>query len=139
MNKYVIDHGGDMALKFSGSDMSALLSDAVKAFSEAVGAPDDNPGAFRSIRVEATDYEELAVTFLNELIFLLESQMFLASEASVEYRENEKQWHEAEATLTGWVLNQGQEVRALPKSATYHNLQVQRRGEIWTAKVVMDL
>jgi len=139
MNKYVIDHGGDMALKFSGSDMSALLSDAVKAFSEAVGAPDDNPGTFRSIRVEATDYEELAVMFLNELIFLLESQMFLASEASVDYRENEKQRLEAEAGLTGWVLNKGQEIRVIPKSATYHNLQVERQDGTWTAKVVMDL
>jgi riboflavin kinase/FMN adenylyltransferase len=130
-----VEHTADLALRVWGQELSDLFVGAARGMYSLMGVLDEEglmPAAWHDISLEALDRESLLVDWLNELLFLaeIEGQLF------VEFRVEE---------LTGTALQAraggvpAQEPKADVKAATFHNLEIARDGEGWSATITFDV
>lgn len=90
----------------------------------------------RVITLEADDPESLLVAWLDELIYLFETEAFLARNCRVEV--------EGGLTLRAKLIGEGYDpsrhrLVTVFKGATWHHLRVVREGDGWRATVIMDV
>jgi SHS2 domain-containing protein len=93
-----------------------------------------------SVRLSAPDLETLLVRWINELIFFIQGNDFVPTNANPRIQESGEEGCSLEARLTGTPLNlerygwQGE-----IKSATYHALEITRGSLGWRAQVILDV
>lgn len=132
-----IEHMGDIGMEVSGSDLKALFRHAAEAFTEVVtDAETVRARRSQNIFLRGEQVEDLLVRWLNELIFLFDAKGLLFSVFEV---VSVDECH-IEATIRGEVFDKDRHpIKTTVKGATYHLLEVARKEEIWTARIVMDL
>ena len=128
-----IDHTADVAFEAYGKDLAELLVNASYAFYEAFVDTDKlKVTEERVIEIEAEDVEMLLYKWLNELLYLLDTEFFAAKEVSAEVNENS-----ARGTLKGGKITSIM-VKVEPKAITLHKFKVER-NDGWKAFVVIDI
>lgn len=88
------------------------------------------------VTVSAADREALLVAWLNELLYVLDTQEFLPHRCEV------TRMSETRLTASLWgesVDPERHTLRRLVKAATYHRLQLERTDAGWEGRVVLDL
>jgi SHS2 domain-containing protein len=139
----LVDHTADLAIEATGPTQEAVLADAALALTEVVTgkpAPQERAGQEMRFQIEAPDQAALAVAFLSELLWLLESRDMLWLGGAVTLS----------AGLDGTVRleGRGQGVRYDPhrhgrgvevKAVTYHDLVFGREGKEWRLWVLLDI
>jgi SHS2 domain-containing protein len=126
-----VEHTSELELEIEAVTESAVFLDALDAFSELV---EDEPSADseqRQVEVRGDDRETLLVAWLEELVFLAESQGFVPERTT----ELEIGAGLVRATLRGHAG----EPRHLVKAVTLHRLLFARNGDGWHARVVLDV
>ncbi len=134
----LIDYTADVGIKANGRDLSGAFCHAAEGMFSLIADPAiiEEKG-FCDVEVSATDSEALLVAWLNELIFLFETERWLF-----------KRFHIG-------TLNQGSltarcygekidrtrhELKREIKSATYHNLKIEKlRNEEYEVRVLLDI
>ena len=129
MHRFV-PHTGELELELEAEQPAGVFVDAALALADLIGDERGDPLSLR-VRVEAADRASLLVEWLNELVFLAETEGLVAEEL----RELELRERTLEATVTG----RRPEARQLVKAVTYHDLVFERRGGGWFARVVLDV
>ena len=129
MHRFV-PHTGELELELEAEQPAGVFVDAALALADLIGDERGDPLSLR-VRVEAADRASLLVEWLNELVFLAETEGLVAEEL----RELELRERTLEATVTG----RRAEARQLVKAVTYHDLVFERRGGGWFARVVLDV
>ncbi|OGR38891.1 MAG: hypothetical protein A2X29_12320 [Elusimicrobia bacterium GWA2_64_40] len=130
---------GDAGLTAEAATPGALLADLAAGFAVLAcgGAIEEN--AIKAISLKAETPESLAVNFLNELVFLADTEGFIAAAASVSASFKPGAC-ELTATLRGEPLAFERHQRGLlVKAATYHGLKIERAGGLWRAAIVLDI
>jgi SHS2 domain-containing protein len=107
-----------------------VVGEAVAAFSQLVARDTGGEAATRDIAVEADDRAGLLVELFGELIYLAETEGFVADSAQIEMGERNLR-----ATLAGRLTS----VDPLVKAATYHELRFEQAGGSWNARIVLDV
>ncbi len=131
------DHPSDLELIVRGRTLKELFSEAGRGLVEYTGPPEGSGSLLRRpVRVNGADREELLVLWLNEIIYLLESGF----RPSLPLEIGRLTGRELEASMKGRRLDPrsffaGPEVKA----ATYHGLAIRRSGNLWEARVILDL
>jgi protein archease len=125
------EHVSEVELELEGSSEEDLYLEALAAFRELVDGATTHGTAFRH-EVVLADAEGslLLVDWLNELVFLAEAEGFVPERV-----ERLELGDGLRATLSG-VRGRP---RHLVKAATLHDLQLSNRGEVWHARVVLDV
>lgn len=123
-------HPGEEQLRVVGSSPEDVAAQVVDAFSRLVEREPGGAQAQRTIELAAADRPALLVELVTELVYLAETEGFVADSADVEMGETT-----LAATLTGRLTA----VDPLVKAATYHGLSFERRGTTWHARVVLDV
>lgn len=96
---------------------------------------DENP-----IRLSAPDLETLLVRWVNELVFLIQSDGFVPTNAEIQVREDNQAGFYLEGRLTGAPLDlEGYGWQGEIKSATFHGLNVMQESEGWRAQMILDV
>jgi SHS2 domain-containing protein len=132
-----IDHTGDMGIQVYGESLSLLFQHAAEGLSHIITAPEKiREKESRPISLRADAIEELLVNWLNELIFLFETDGFLFRRFEVldlgEYF--------IEALAFGEILEEGHHsILRTVKATTYHQLHVTRGKAGWEARIIFDL
>jgi SHS2 domain-containing protein len=124
-----VDHTAELELEIEASSAEAVLVEALRAFADLageMGGEDDE----RTVSVDAPDEPALLAAWLDELVFLAETEGFVASEADVRVSGTR-----AEARLRG----RHGDPRPLVKAVTLHRLRLRRRNGIWEGRVVLDV
>ena len=129
MHRFV-PHTGELELELEAEQPAGVFVDAALALADLIGDERGDPLSLR-VRVEAADRASLLVEWLNELVFLAETEGLVAEEL----RELELRERTLEATVTG----RRTEARQLVKAVTYHDLVFERRGDGWFARIVLDV
>lgn len=128
-----VDHRADLALEVHGRDLSELLRNAAFGMLELAGAvPKSRRARRRTIRLEAHDEGSLLITWLEELLYSLETR--------------QRTWLEAEIRTEGGRRLTAV-VREVPlqsitkniKAATYHALEIVKEGHGLTTTIVFDV
>jgi SHS2 domain-containing protein len=133
----LFEHTADLGLRVRAADESALFADAARALFSAIVAnlEDVRPIDERRVEVEGSDREYLLLDWLNELLYLFESQKLLFAEFEVDVRP---------MGLTAVVRGETVDLRRHQlehevKAITYHGLKVERDEAGWLAEVILDI
>ena len=137
-----VDHTAEVELAIEAESEREVFEDALHALADLLGVQAaDTPGpptatTAREVRAEAPDPPALLAAWLEELVFLAESEGFVATEArSLDLTSPGA----VRATVAG-VLD---DPPPLVKAVTYHRLSFEpsgrRAGSAFQARVVLDV
>lgn len=139
----------DSAFEAYGKDLNELLENAALAtYTEMVDLKTVSPKSKKEVSLESDSKEKLLYNFLSEIIFLKDTEQFLAAKIKCEIQEsgaclpdgacNEKL--SLKATLAGEKINMkkhklGNDVKAV----TWHQFSITEGKAGYTARVVLDI
>ena len=137
----MLDHTADVGFELGATTLEALFDEARRALLATVfERPPEEGGGRESVRLFAPDLEILLVRWINELIFLIQSEGFVPARADVRVEESGGGGFSLEASLTGAPLElEAHGWQGEVKSATFHGLEVTHGGEGWRAQVILDV
>jgi riboflavin kinase/FMN adenylyltransferase len=130
-----VEHTADRALSVWGRTLPDLYVGAAQGMYSLMGDLDREGRAateWRPVSLEGLDRESLLVDWLNELLFLAESEDLLLVEFEIEAL--------TETTLEGRVGGvPAEETVADIKAATYHQLEVKEQEGGWSTLITFDV
>ena len=128
-----LEHTAELGLLIEASSDEDVFREALAAYAELVGEGDTHQGELLDIPVElrATTVADLLVAWLEELVFLADTEQLVPDAA----RELRLEPGELRAIVRG---TRGAP-RPLVKAVTYHGLEFAREGGRSRAHVVFDV
>lgn len=129
-----VDHTADIAFEVYGKDIAELLENASYAFYEAFIYTENLKGTKQKIvEVEAEDEDLLLYRWLNELLFLFETEFFAGKNVEVEVSNSR-----AKGIILGDRFTRS-DVKVEPKAITMHRFGIRREGGRLVAFIVVDI
>jgi SHS2 domain-containing protein len=129
-----IDHTADIAFEVYGKSIEELFTNAALAFYDAfVDTSRINPEKEFKVEVEGDDVEITLYRWLNELLYLFDTEFFAAKVVELEASETE-----VSGRLKGGRFTP-EMVKVEPKAITLHKFRVERGDGGYTAFVVVDI
>jgi SHS2 domain-containing protein len=125
-----VDHTAEVELAIEAPTEREVLADALAALAELLGV-DAGADVRRTVAVEAPDRPALLAAWLEELVFLAESEGF------VPHRLGDLEL--GERSLRAVVAGGLGEPPPLVKAVTYHRLSFEPAGTGYRATVVLDV
>jgi SHS2 domain-containing protein len=133
----VLDHTADFMVEVYEDDLPGLFSEAARAFFDIL--TDSTTIQSREgvrVCVEAETLEELLVSWLTELLFLYETELWLFSRFEVSIFDD----RQVEANLWGEKLDPSRHpIEREVKAVTYHRLGLVREETGFRTTIVFDL
>ena len=135
MGRYeIIEHTADVGIAAWGATLEEAFAEATRGLAEICGTWSEQTGADVVVTVTAGDLEAALVDWLNEVLWIQDSQDAVITAVDVsEVREGRATGRLAIAPRTTEL--EGTAVKA----ATYHQLEVRPEGEGWFARVYVDV
>jgi SHS2 domain-containing protein len=133
----VIEHTADIGVRsFGNTEAEAFENAAVGMFSLIADLESVQPSREFPISVEAEDRETLLVEWLNELLYIFESNGVLLSR----FRITDLSETRLQGTAAGEPVDDSRhELKADIKAATYHMLKVIKNDTGWRTEVIFDV
>jgi SHS2 domain-containing protein len=129
----LIDHTSEVQLRVRAGSFRELLAEAGRALAELqLRGAEPVPAGSRRLHVTAPDRERLLVDWLNELIFLAETERWVATGFEIERADAES----IDVTATGVEVAR---VSGLVKAATMHGLRVAEVNGVLEGEVILDV
>jgi SHS2 domain-containing protein len=132
-----VEHTGELELEIESPTAEELFTDALAALAELLGDDGRLSGSeplshlSREVTVRADDRPALLAAWLEELVFLAETEGFVPE--AVENLEL------GELELRARIRGRPGEAPHLVKAVTYHRLELGQAGEGWRARAVLDV
>ena len=132
-----VDHTGDLGVRLFGESLPRLFEQAAQALSFILTDPETiQIEETRKLLLDAKTDEELLITWLNELVYLFDTEGILFRTYEVLSVHD----HHLEALAQGEIYDEGRHpIKTAVKAATYHQLRIEHRQGVWTAQVIFDL
>lgn len=133
----LLDHTADMGIEASAGALNDLFLAAARGLL-AIAFGNSPPRVAREevvVALEAGDVEELLVSWLNEILYLMVQRSFCPAEFSIETIDD----RHLKGRVAGEVCGEGREPVREVKAATYHRICVRREKDHWQARVYVDL
>ena len=133
----LIDHTADIGVIAYGADIAQAFANAGRALFSLITETDTlSERTFRDIEVEASDEAGLLVAWLNELIFIFDTEHLLFKRFEVTLPAGERlraRGYGEPVDKTRHSLKTG------VKAATYHLLSVERDKDACKVRVIFDV
>jgi SHS2 domain-containing protein len=126
-----IDHTSELELEIEAGDERGVFADALTALAELLGDRGQPRSHRRRVEVSAGDRPALLAAWLEELVFLAESEGLVAT--GIDWIELE------DDALRAEVRGHLGHPPPLVKAVTYHRLQFQPSHNGYRARVVLDV
>jgi SHS2 domain-containing protein len=127
----------DLGLEAWGTNLEDAFASAAHGLASLLSnvSEGDQP-VTRQIRIEAGSLSSLLVQFLNEIIYMEETEDFLPGEITHLKIHN----NNLDATLTGVIFDpEMHSLNAHIKATTYHGLEIDQTGQEVRIKVIFDV
>lgn len=134
----VIEHTADIGIRAAGRSPEELFRHLGQGMYSLVVPPEQvKASETHEVRAEADDWEGLAVSWLKELLYLLDTRHFVGKEIRVSRLEPTR----LEAAVSGEPIDPARHTLDKEiKAVTYCDLFVrQEPGGGWTAQVIFDI
>lgn len=135
-----IDHTADIAAEITGSSLEELFLAGAEAWlSASIDDINVQPDDFIEIELFAVTKEELIVTFLNELNYLLISKKWLCiSIHSIKIFASQEDC-ELSVELSGIKMSDGIKLKQEIKAVTYHQVEIVENAGDFSTLIVFDI
>lgn len=133
----ILEHTADIGFQAWGADPGELFANAARAMM-AIAAEDDpvSQSAERVVEIAGDGYPSLLVNWLSELLYLFDSDEFVAGRTEIESVAPTQ----LKARLRGEPRDPARHRwKLIVKAVTYHGLEVRDLGAGWTARVFLDI
>ena len=133
----VFEHTADQGIRATGTSLLEVFLNASKAFAflstdaETVMAEEEF-----NIEITRDETEELLIAWLNELIFIQDTEHVFLVKFEIDTLEPPL----LKARVMGEKMNREKHIfKSCLKAATYHGLKVEEKNGIWTCQVIFDV
>lgn len=132
-----IDHTADIGIEVQADSLRELFEGAAYAMLSLMVDPAEvRQWETRELSLKAGDIDELMFVWLNELLFMVDSDGLLLSGFEVKRIDETG----LEAVVRGEPLDlRRHRIEEEIKAATYHGLLVEKSGDGWMARVILDV
>jgi SHS2 domain-containing protein len=133
-----IEHTADIGIRAHGIDLSQAFTNAARGmFSLITDLDDINEIYFRDVEIKAADREALLVEWLNNLLFLFDTEQLIFCRFHIE-SINEKQM---KARCYGERVDKSRhDLKRGIKAATYYMLKVEKVNDYdYQVQVILDI
>ena len=135
-----VDHTADIAAEITGSSLDDLFSAGAEAWLiSVIGEINIADDDLIELELSAASKEELLVTFLNELNYLLITKKWLCSSIQSIKIFDDVDGCELSAELKGNKLKEDMQLKQEIKSVTYHQLEIVERDGSYSTLIVFDI
>ena len=121
MNFEIIEHTGDVGIRYFGSTIKELFSNALKGTAFVIG--DSGPNCSRSgaqLKLQFTDYSDLMVQLIGRIIYSFEVDEILYDSITQFSLEG----NSARIGLEGCRVDDNFQYRYILKAPTYHKIEI---------------
>ena len=126
-----VDHTAELGVELEAESRPALFQEALLALRELLGDEEAEEAVVFDVAVEAPDAAALLVAWLEELLYLAETEGLLPERAA---------GVDVTATaLRARVEGRRGAPRPLVKAVTYHDLELRRTDRGWRARITLDV
>ena len=126
-----VEHTAEVELHVAAESREAVFAEALAAFAELVSRDDRGERVEHEVTAEAQDDATLLAAWLDELVFLAETEDFVPERLERLQLDGTR--------LRAVVAGHRGRPAHLVKAVTYHGLEFARNGGVWRAKVVLDV
>ena len=132
----VIEHTADVGVEVKADSLSELFEGTALAMTSLmVDTSRVGKSVTKNVELEADDLDELMFMWLNEILYIVNTEEIIFCEFSVDVNGNR-----LEGSMRGEPLDFSKhEIKDEIKAATYHELTVKREGELWEVRVIFDV
>jgi len=132
-----IDHTGDVGVVVYGRSIRELFQHASESFFHILTEPENiREIESRNFSLQATGLDELLVEWLNEFLYLFDTQGLLFRRFEIEQLNSQQ----LKATVGGEKYMEGRHlIKRVIKAVTYHQLQIKEKDGIWETRIIFDL
>lgn len=132
-----LDHTADVGVRAWGSSLPELFVNVVRGMMEIMVDVDEVvPRVTRQIDIEAEDRESLLMEWLNETIYLIETENLIFCDFRILHMTDTR----LSAQIAGEPLDETkQNLKTQVKAVTYHDLKVGKDKSTWFAQVILDV
>jgi len=134
---HIFDHTADLGLEIYGADAGELFSNAAYAVSDTI--TDIHAVRMkerRSISVEGSDWDDLIVNFLREILYLVNGEGLLLRECSIAEIDRD---HVLGDVHGEFFDPSRHHINLEIKAVTYHQASVSKTREGWKGRVIFDV
>lgn len=136
MKKYeFIEHTADIKFRAYGKTLEELYENSGLAVSKFMYEGKIEEAKKKKIKAEGEDLESLMYNFIEEILFLVDSEGFLTAKAKVKISADKKK---IEAELYGDSAKNYKGIEHI-KSITYNEMFVRKTKNGWAAQAVLDI
>ena len=130
-----LEHVSDQYVEVYGEDLNELFSSSAKAFYETITNTEDiKPKIEKEFEIEANNVEDLLFKFLNQLLYLFDTEKFVGSKFEIKVENNK-----LHTKIYGDIFNPNTyESRFEIKGVTLHNFKVWK-DKLWMGRFLLDL
>jgi SHS2 domain-containing protein len=133
-----IEHTADIAFDVTADSIEELFLESARAWRiSVVGDIAGKSPSTVSIKLEASSLEELLVTFLNEINFLLLTENWLS--VIYDNLKIDKEKFNLRVIISGFYLDKSVEIKEEIKSVTYHQMDIVKKDNKFSTRVVFDI
>ena len=123
------EHTSELELELESDTVEGIFQEATRAFGELVGVGTGEV-VERPVSLRASDPGALLAAWLDELVFLADSEGVVAEAATV---------HVDRTALSGTLRGRRGTPRPIVKGATLHRLRLRPENGGWNGRVVLDV
>ncbi|MBK9099509.1 MAG: archease [bacterium] len=139
-NYKFVDHTADIAAELEGSSLQDLFEAGAKAWFTAITSDESiEADDYMEIELSASSKEELLVTFLNELNYLLLAKRWLYVSIESFKLFEDAEGFELSAELKGAPVSIDFPMKHEIKSVTYHQVEIVEVNGKYSTLVVFDI
>jgi len=131
------EHTADIGLRISGATLPELFTNAAAGMESLLVAPEQIEARIsHEVTAEGHDVVALLISWLNELIFLFDTEYLLCKHFTI----NELTDTHLRATVSGEPYDATRhDLSSAIKAATWHEASVKADDEGYTASVILDI
>jgi len=138
-NYEFIDHTSDIGVRVFGETLEDLFKNCAEALFAIILDFKPEKKIKEKVVLKAESLEEVLITWLNELLSLFYIYKFLPTEYSLILNKKNKLF-----SLTATIYGQNfksnpHRIKTEIKAATYHNLKIEKKDNLYTAEVIFDV
>jgi SHS2 domain-containing protein len=126
-----VDHTAELELHIGARSRQELFAEALTAYAELVARDEAGDEVQHEVSAEAADDAALLAEWLGELVFLAETDDFVPGRL--------ERLELSSSRLSAVVSGRRGRPAHLVKAVTYHGLELAQEGDVWRAKVVLDV
>lgn len=134
------EHTADLGVEIEASSFEGLLAEGLRALTDSITEVDEvRLDLELSVDLASRSREDLLVDWLNEVVFLFDTQAVLLGQADLEVESQADGWHLRGAARGESYDPDRHRIKTLVKAVTYHQLEIRASRAGWTARVIFDI